>query len=103
MARTESKDAVIFGALIQDHGIEKAILFSVQLGINYRPALIDDAGGFCAHSQHVHPKHPPDKEYSDDGTRDVHDPVARSFRFPKVEHLAQVAIIAIPPMPEQES
>ena len=86
MARTESKDAVIFGALIQDHRIEKAILFSVQLGINYRPALIDDAGGFCAHSQHVHPKHPPDEEYRDDGSRDVNYPVARCFRFPKIKH-----------------
>jgi hypothetical protein len=31
-------------------------------------------------SQYVHPKHPPDKEYRDDGSRDVHDPVASCFR-----------------------
>jgi hypothetical protein len=36
------------------------------------------------HSQHVHPKHPPDKEYRDDGRRDVNYPVAKCFRFTKL-------------------
>jgi hypothetical protein len=31
------------------------------------------------HSQYIHPKHPPDKEYRDDGSRDVNDPVARDY------------------------
>src|ERR1700722_20839040 len=43
------------------------------------------------HSEYEHPKHPPDKEYRDDGSRDVNDPVARCFRFPKIEHAAMVA------------
>ena len=43
------------------------------------------------HSQHVHPEHPPDEEYRDDGSRDVNDPVARCFRFSKIEHAAMVA------------
>jgi hypothetical protein len=53
------------------------------------------------HSQYVHPQHPPQKEYRDDGPRDVNDPVASRFRFAKIEHAAmvagpaQVAIIAI--------
>jgi len=42
-------------------------------------------------SQYEHPKHPPDKEYRDNGTRDVNDPVASCFRFPKIEHAAMVA------------
>jgi hypothetical protein len=46
---------------------------------------------FLVHSQYVHPKHPPDKEYRDDGPRDVNYPVARCFRFPKIEHAAMVA------------
>jgi hypothetical protein len=43
------------------------------------------------HSQYVHPKHPPGKEYRDDGPRDVNYPVASCFRFPKIEHAAMVA------------
>jgi hypothetical protein len=43
------------------------------------------------HSQHVHPKHPPDKEYRDDGPRDVNYPVASCFRASKIEHAAMVA------------
>jgi hypothetical protein len=46
-------------------------------------------------SQYVHPKHPPDKEYRDDGPRDMNDPVASCFRFPKIEHAAMVAVPAI--------
>jgi len=42
-------------------------------------------------SQYVHPKHPPDKEYHDDGPRDVNYPVASCFRFPKIDHAAMVA------------
>ena len=42
-------------------------------------------------SEYVHPKHPPDKEYRDDGPRDVNYPVASCFRFPKIEHAAMVA------------
>ena len=42
-------------------------------------------------SQYVHPKHPPDQEYRDDGSRDVNDPVANGFRFSKIEHVAMVA------------
>jgi hypothetical protein len=45
-------------------------------------------------SQHVHPKHPPDKEYRDDGARDVNYPVARGFRLTKIEHAAMVAGLA---------
>jgi hypothetical protein len=41
---------------------------------------------FWVHSQHVHPKHPPDKEYRDDRPRDVNYPVAGCFGFPKIEH-----------------
>jgi hypothetical protein len=41
-------------------------------------------------SQYVHPEHPPDKEYRDDGPRDVNYPVARGFRLPKIEHGAMV-------------
>ncbi len=43
------------------------------------------------HSQYVHPKHPPDKEYREDGPRYVNYPVASCFRFPKIEHAAMVA------------
>jgi hypothetical protein len=43
------------------------------------------------HSQYVYPKHPPDKEYRDDGPRDVNYPVASCFRFPKIEHAAMLA------------
>ena len=43
------------------------------------------------HSQYVHPKHPPDKEYHDDGPRDVNYPVASCFRSPEIEHGAMVA------------
>ena len=42
-------------------------------------------------SQYVYSKHPPDKEYRDDGPRDVNYPVANCFRFPKIEHAAMVA------------
>jgi hypothetical protein len=42
-------------------------------------------------SQYVHPKHPPDKEYRDDGSRDMNYPVTDCFRFPKIEHAAMVA------------
>jgi hypothetical protein len=42
-------------------------------------------------SEYVHPKHPPDKEYSDDGARDVNCPVTSCFRCPKIEHVAMVA------------
>ncbi len=34
-------------------------------------ALIDHAEGFLVHSQYENPKHPPDKEYCDDSSRDV--------------------------------
>jgi hypothetical protein len=43
------------------------------------------------HSQHEHPKHPPDKEYRDDGPRDVNYPVTSCFWFSKIEHAAMVA------------
>jgi hypothetical protein len=43
------------------------------------------------HSQHIHPKHPPDKKYRDDCPRDVNYPVASCFRAPKIEHAAMVA------------
>jgi hypothetical protein len=43
------------------------------------------------HSEYVHPKHPPDKEYCDDGARDVNDPVGGGLRFAEVEHWAMVA------------
>ena len=43
------------------------------------------------HSQYVHPQHPPDKEYHNDGRRDVNDPVASCFRFSEIEHAAMVA------------
>src|ERR1700724_616078 len=43
------------------------------------------------HSQYVHSKHPPDKEYRNDGPRDVNDPVADCLRLPKVEHAAMLA------------
>jgi hypothetical protein len=43
------------------------------------------------HSQYVHPKHPPDKEYCDDGPCDVNYPVASCFRLAKIEHAAMVA------------
>jgi hypothetical protein len=48
-------------------------------------------GGVGVLSQDVHPKHPPDKEYCDDGPRDVNYPVASRFRVPKIEHAAMVA------------
>jgi hypothetical protein len=51
----------------------------------------DAEGAFSVHLQYVHPKHPPDKEYRDDGPRDVNDPVGGCFRFPKIEHAAIVA------------
>ena len=41
--------------------------------------------------QDVHPYHPPDKEYRDDGPGNVNDPVAGCFRFSKIEHSAMVA------------
>jgi hypothetical protein len=43
------------------------------------------------HSQYVHPQHPPDNEYRDDGPRDVNDPVASCSRFSEIEHAAMVA------------
>lgn len=43
------------------------------------------AGG-SAELQHIDPQHPPDKEYRDDCTSDVDDPVGGSFRLAKVEH-----------------
>jgi hypothetical protein len=43
------------------------------------------------HSQYVRSKHPPDKEYCDDGPCDVNYPVASCFRFAKIEHAAMVA------------
>ncbi len=43
------------------------------------------------HSQYVHPKHPPNKEYRDDGPRYVNYPVASCFRLPKIEHATMVA------------
>jgi hypothetical protein len=43
------------------------------------------------HSQYVHPKHPPDKEYGDDGPRDVNYPIANCFGFPKIKHAVMVA------------
>ena len=43
------------------------------------------------HSQYVHPKHPPDKEYREDSPCYVNYPVASCFRFPKIEHAAMVA------------
>jgi len=54
-------------------------------------ALIDHAGGVLSDSQYVQPKHPPDKEYGEDGPRYVNYPVASRFRFPKIEHAAMVA------------
>jgi hypothetical protein len=45
-------------------------------------------------SQYVHAKHPPDKEYRDDGPRDMNDPVASCFRFAEIEHAAMVAALA---------
>jgi hypothetical protein len=42
-------------------------------------------------SQHVHPKHPPYKEYCDDRSSDVNHPVANCLRFPKIEHPVMVA------------
>jgi hypothetical protein len=42
-------------------------------------------------SQYVHPQHPPDKEYRDDGAHDVNDPVASRFRFSEIEHAAMVS------------
>jgi len=47
--------------------------------------------GFSAHSQHVHPQHPPDKQYRYDSSRDVNDPVARCSRLSEIEHAAMVA------------
>jgi hypothetical protein len=43
------------------------------------------------HLQYVHPQHPPDKKYRDDGPRDVNDPVARRSRLSEIEHAAMVA------------
>jgi len=40
--------------------------------------------------QYVHPQHPPDKEYRNNGPEDVNDPVANGFRFPKIKHSAMV-------------
>jgi hypothetical protein len=62
-----------------------------QLAIN-RIALTEPAGGFLErHSQYVHPKHPPDKQNRDECPRDVNDPIASGFGFPKTEHAAMVA------------
>jgi hypothetical protein len=43
------------------------------------------------HLQYVHPQHPPDKKYRDDGPRDVNDPVASRSRPSEIEHAAMVA------------
>ena len=40
---------------------------------------------------YVHPQHPPDKEYRDDGPGDVNDPVANCFWFSEIEHWVMVA------------
>jgi hypothetical protein len=58
---------------------------------NISTELIDHAGGVSVHSQYVYPEHLPDKEYRDDGPRDVNYPVASCFRFPKIEHAAMLA------------
>jgi hypothetical protein len=42
-------------------------------------------------SQYVHPKHPPDQEKRDNGPRNMNYPVARCFRFSKIEHCGMVA------------
>jgi len=42
-------------------------------------------------SKNEHPQHPPDKEYRDDGPRDVNYPVTSCFWFSKIEHAAMVA------------
>ena len=39
------------------------------------------------HSQHVHPKHPPDRKDGDDGSRNVNYPVASGFWLAKIEHV----------------
>jgi len=46
---------------------------------------------FRLHSQHVHPKHPPDQKYRDDTPDDVNDPVASCLRLSKIEHAPMVA------------
>jgi hypothetical protein len=47
--------------------------------------------GDIRQSQYVHPQQPPDKEYRNDGPRDVNDPVSSCFRFSEIEHAAMVA------------
>jgi hypothetical protein len=51
---------------------------------DFAVALIETAPE--VHSQYVHPKHPPDKEYGDNGPREVNYPVARRFRLAEIEH-----------------
>jgi len=43
-------------------------------------------GSGIRHLQCVHPQHPPDEEYRNDGPCDVNDPVASCFRFSEIEH-----------------
>ena len=61
--------------------------------------VIDDQSFICGevfplHSQHVHPKHPPDQKYRDNTPNDVNDPVASRLRFSKIEHAPMVAVPA---------
>jgi hypothetical protein len=53
--------------------------------------LVEPAASHALGFSHLHPQHPPDREYRDDGSQDVNYPVASSFRFSKIEHLAMVA------------
>jgi hypothetical protein len=41
--------------------------------------------------QHIEPQHPPDKEYCNNGSGDMNDPVANCFRFAEIEHDGIVA------------
>jgi hypothetical protein len=54
-------------------------------------SLTDSRTGFWVNSQYVHPKHPPDEEYRDDGPRDLNYPVASGLRLPKIEHGANAS------------
>ena len=80
----DTADATLLHPFVQGHGV------AVEEGCRSTP-LMDHAGGVSTALQYVHPKHPPDKEYCDDGSRDVNDPVASCFRFSKIEHARMVA------------
>lgn len=68
---------------------DKAGMISAVL--SNRPLIAISFPGSEWHSQDIHPQHPPNEEYRDDGSRDVYYPIPSCFGFAKIEHMRMVA------------